>query len=90
MQKADLGDVKGTLTLAAVVLGWCWASHGGLAATPQAAPTPQATAPAAKSGAFAEAEMRQIGLPDREPNMIEFTTRTLRYLRDAIKDTPAK
>jgi len=28
--------------------------------------------------------VQQTGLPDREPNMIAFTTLTLRYLRDAI------
>ena len=30
--------------------------------------------------------VQQTGLPDREPNMIAFTTLTLRYLRDAIKE----
>jgi hypothetical protein len=31
--------------------------------------------------------VQQTGLPDREPNMIAFTTLTLRYLRDAINES---
>src|SRR5215813_2524921 len=37
-------------------------------------------------GPVTRVNVQQTGLPDREPNMIAFTTVTLRYLRDAIKE----
>jgi PncC family amidohydrolase len=38
------------------------------------------------AGPISRTEVFETGIADREANMIDFTTRTLRYLRDAILD----
>jgi nicotinamide-nucleotide amidase len=67
-------------------LGATW----GIAESGLAGPTPgRSGAPPGRvvigvSGPLSRSETVQTGMTEREPNMIEFTTRALRYLRDAI------
>ena len=40
----------------------------------------------AVAGPIARAQVHETGLPDRDANMVEFTTLALRHLRDAVKE----
>lgn len=43
----------------------------------------------AVAGPVTHTEIVETGMADREANMVEFTTRTLRFLRDALVEARA-
>ena len=65
---------------------WCISESGLAGPTSGRSGLPPGRTTIGVSGPVTRVEVQETGLPDREPNMIEFTTRTLKYLRDAIKD----
>jgi len=65
---------------------WCISESGLAGPSSGRSGLPPGRTTIGVSGPVTRVEVQETGLPDREPNMIEFTTRTLRYLRDAIKD----
>ena len=65
---------------------WCIAESGLAGPTSGRSGLPPGRTTIGVAGPVSRVEVQETGLPDREPNMIEFTTRTLRYLRDAIKE----
>ena len=65
---------------------WCIAESGLAGPTRGRSGRPPGRTTVCVSGPVTRVNVEQTGLPDREPNMIAFTTLTLRYLRDAIKE----
>lgn len=65
---------------------WCIAESGLAGPTPGRSGLPPGRTTLCVTGPVTRVEVRQTGLPDREANMIAFTTLALRHLRDAIKD----
>jgi nicotinamide-nucleotide amidase len=65
---------------------WCIAESGLAGPTHGRSGLPPGRTTICVSGPVTRVNVQQTGLPDREPNMIAFTTLTLRYLRDAIKE----
>jgi PncC family amidohydrolase len=63
---------------------WCIAESGLAGPTSGRSGLPPGRTTIGVAGPVNRVEVQETGLPDREPNMIEFTTRTLRFLRDAI------
>ena len=64
---------------------WCIA-ESGLAGPTRGRSGRRPAVRRSASAVLTRVNVQQTGLPDREPNMIAFTTLTLRYLRDAIKE----
>ena len=65
---------------------WCIAESGLAGPTRGRSGLPPGRTTICVCGPVTRVNVQQTGLPDREPNMIAFTTLTLRYLRDAIKE----
>ena len=66
---------------------WCIAESGlaGPAGSSQSS-APVGRTALAVAGPVARTEIQETGLDDRAENMVEFTTRALRFLRDAIAE----
>jgi PncC family amidohydrolase len=69
---------------------WCISESGLAGPTSGRSGLPPGRTTIGVSGPVTRVEVQETGLPDREPNMIEFTTRTLKYLRDAIVEAGKK
>lgn len=69
---------------------WCIAESGLAGPTPGRSGAPPGRTTMSVAGPVAHTEVTETGLADREANMIEFATRTLRFLRDAIREAPAR
>jgi len=65
---------------------WCIAESGLAGPTSGRSGLPPGRVTIGVAGPITRTEVMQTGINDREANMIEFTTMTLKYLRDAIKD----
>ena len=65
---------------------WCIAESGLAGPTSGRSGLPPGRVTIGVAGPVSRTEVMQTGINDREANMIEFTTMTLRYLRDAIKE----
>jgi PncC family amidohydrolase len=68
---------------------WCIAESGLAGPTTGRSGLPPGRVNVAVAGPVSRAETVLTGTDDREANMVEFTTLSLRYLRDAIRDAPA-
>jgi nicotinamide mononucleotide (NMN) deamidase PncC len=69
---------------------WCIAESGLAGPTTGRSGLPPGRTNIAVAGPVSRSETMVTGSDDREANMIEFTTLSLRYLRDAIRAAPAK
>jgi nicotinamide mononucleotide (NMN) deamidase PncC len=69
---------------------WCIGESGLAGPTSGRSGLPPGRTNLAVAGPVTRFEVAQTGLPDREDNMIAFTTLALRYLRDAIVEAPRK
>ncbi|MDH3442888.1 MAG: CinA family protein [Deltaproteobacteria bacterium] len=65
---------------------WCIAESGLAGPTSGRSGLPPGRTTVGVSGPVTRVDVQQTRLPARESNMVAFTTLTLRYLRDAIKD----
>jgi nicotinamide-nucleotide amidase len=65
---------------------WCIAESGLAGPTSGRSGLPPGRVTIGVVGPVSRTEVMQTGVNDREANMIEFTTMTLKYLRDAIKE----
>ncbi len=63
---------------------WCIAESGLAGPTSGRSGLPPGRTTISVSGPVTRSQVFETGIADREPNMIEFTTLTLRYLRDAL------
>lgn len=63
---------------------WCIAESGLAGPTGGRSGAPAGRTTLAVAGPVQRTEVIETGIDDRESNMVEFTTRALRYLRDAI------
>ena len=69
---------------------WCIAESGLAGPTGGRSGAPPGRTTIGVAGPMSRAEVIQTGLSDREANMIEFTTRSLRFLRDAVREAGAE
>jgi PncC family amidohydrolase len=65
---------------------WCIAESGLAGPTPGRSGAPPGKTTIGVVGPVSRTQVYETGIADREANMVEFTTLTLRYLRDAIRD----
>jgi PncC family amidohydrolase len=65
---------------------WCIAESGLAGPTTGRSGLPPGRTTIGVAGPVSRTQVFETGHPDREKNMVEFTTLTLRYLRDAIRD----
>jgi nicotinamide mononucleotide (NMN) deamidase PncC len=65
---------------------WCIAESGLAGPTTGRSGLPPGRVNVAVAGPVSRSETMLTGTDDREANMIEFTTLSLRYLRDAIRE----
>lgn len=65
---------------------WCIAESGLAGPAPGRSGAPPGRTTIAVAGPVGRVEVTETGLSAREANMVEFTTRALRFLRDAIRD----
>ena len=65
---------------------WCIAESGLAGPTPGRSGAPPGKTTIGVAGPVSRTQVFETGIADREANMIEFTTLSLRFLRDAIKD----
>lgn len=63
---------------------WCIAESGLAGPSGSRFGAPAGRTTIATAGPVTRTEIIETGLADREANMVEFTTRSLRFLRDAI------
>jgi PncC family amidohydrolase len=63
---------------------WCIAESGLAGPTPGRAGQPPGRTVIGIAGPLTRSEVAETGLAEREANMVEFTTRTLRFLRDTL------
>ena len=63
---------------------WCIAESGLAGPTSGRSGLPPGRTTIGVAGPVTRVEVQETALADRESNMIEFTTRTLRFLRDAV------
>lgn len=68
---------------------WCIAEGGMAGPTSGRSGAPPGRTTIAVVGPVRRTEVMETGLADREENMSEFTTLTLRFLRDAIRSAAA-
>ncbi len=68
---------------------WCVAESGLAGPTGGRSGAPPGRTTIAVAGPAARTEVIETGISDREANMVEFTTRALRFLRDAIQEASA-
>ena len=68
---------------------WCISESGLAGPTPGRTGAPPGRVTIGVAGPVSRTEVVQTGISDREANMIEFTTRSLRMLRDAIRAAAA-
>ena len=68
---------------------WCIAESGLAGPTSGRSGAPPGRTTMSVAGPVTRTEVIETGLSDREANMVEFTTRTLRFLRDALRDAPS-
>lgn len=64
---------------------WCLAESGLAGPTGGRSSAPPGTTRIAVAGPVTRSEVIETGINDREANMIEFTTRSLRLLRDVLR-----
>ena len=65
---------------------WCIAESGLAGPTPGRSGTPPGRTTVGVTGPVSRIEVFETGISDRDANMSEFTTLTLRFLRDAINE----
>lgn len=65
---------------------WCLAESGLAGPTPGRSGAPPGKTTIGVAGPVSRTQVYETGIADREANMVEFTTLSLRYLRDAIND----
>ena len=65
---------------------WCIAESGLAGPTGGRSGAPPGRTTIGVAGPVARTEVIETGISDREANMVEFTTHTLRFLRDAIQE----
>ena len=65
---------------------WCIAESGLAGPTPGRSGAPPGKTTVGVAGPVSRTQVFETGIADREANMIEFTTLSLRFLRDAIED----
>ena len=65
---------------------WCIAESGLAGPTSGRSGLPPGRVTIGVAGPVSRTEVKETGVNDREANMIEFTTMTLAYLRDAIQE----
>jgi PncC family amidohydrolase len=65
---------------------WCLAESGLAGPTPGRSGAPPGRTTIGVAGPVTRTQVFETGIADREANMIEFLTLSLRFLRDAIKD----
>jgi PncC family amidohydrolase len=65
---------------------WCLAESGLAGPTPGRSGAPPGKTTIGVAGPVTRTQVFETGIADREANMIEFLTLSLRFLRDAIKD----
>jgi PncC family amidohydrolase len=68
---------------------WCIAESGLAGPTPGRSGAPPGKTTVSVAGPVVRTEVIQTGISDRGENMIEFTTRGLRFLSDAISEAGA-
>jgi len=68
---------------------WCIAESGLAGPTSGRSGAPPGRTTMAVAGPVTHTEIVETGMADREANMVEFTTRTLRFLRDALVEARA-
>ncbi len=68
---------------------WCIAESGLAGPTSGRSGLPPGRTTISISGPVTRSAVFETGIADREPNMVEFTTLTLRYLRDALLEANA-
>ncbi len=68
---------------------WCLAESGLAGPTGGRSSSPPGTTRMAVSGPISRSQVIETGSNDREANMIEFTTISLRFFRDALKEAKA-
>ncbi len=69
---------------------WCVAESGLAGPTGGRSGAPLGRTTIGVAGPVARTEMIETGVSDRQANMVEFTTRALRVLRDAIQEAGAQ
>ena len=94
--RIDPGNYRGTTPdmLAAVAeslrerigANWCIAESGLAGPTGGRSGAPPGRTNLAVAGPVTRTETIETGSADREDNMVEFTTRALRFLRDAVRE----
>ncbi|HEY7465108.1 MAG TPA: CinA family protein [Dehalococcoidia bacterium] len=65
---------------------WCIAESGLAGPTPGRSGAPPGKTTIGVAGPVSRTQVFETGIADREANMVEFLTLSLRFLRDAIKD----
>ncbi len=68
---------------------WCIAESGLAGPTGGRSGAPPGRTTIGVAGPAARTELIETGISDRQANMVEFTTRALRFLRDAIQEASA-
>ncbi|MDP6606619.1 MAG: CinA family protein [Dehalococcoidia bacterium] len=68
---------------------WCIAESGMAGPTGGRSGVAPGRTTIGVAGPVARTEVIETGLPDREENMVEFTTRSLRFLSEAIRESGA-
>jgi nicotinamide mononucleotide (NMN) deamidase PncC len=68
---------------------WCIAESGLAGPTGGRSGAPAGRTTIGVAGPVARTEVIETGLSDREANMVEFTTRSLAFLSDAINEAGA-
>ena len=68
---------------------WCIAESGLAGPTSGRSGAPPGRTTMSVAGPLARTEVTETGLADREANMVEFATRTLRFLRNTLREAHA-
>jgi nicotinamide mononucleotide (NMN) deamidase PncC len=69
---------------------WCIAESGLAGPTGGRSGRPPGRTVIGVAGPVSRTEVVETGSDDRERNMIEFTTRSMRFLRDAVREAKAR